>query len=260
MHAKVSIIIPSYSEFSKPYLDLCIESIRNLDYDPKQIEVIISTPKGYKPIYDAKELFCCLTVHHPDPKREFAEAVNYGVECSDLQSKYLLILSDDTIMTRDSLKRLTELAADELIMLNATSNCDNGWKYALSFIIESDGQKLLIADRFFKKEDIAGHELAMMNAKSNYPVGMILTDLLCLYATLIPRKVWDTVGQLDEQFKTGYEDSDYSARAKAAGITMAIALNAIIWHFGGIATSTYLTDGQTAENKRKIEAKYGVKT
>ncbi len=249
--SKVSIIIPSYSEVSKPYLDTCIQSIQQINYDYDLIDVIISTPQGYIPEYKNTRV-----VHHPDPNRQFAEAINFGVKESNPSSKYLFILNDDTIVTVDALTNLVTSAETELAVINPTSNCDLGWKYLLSLQIKKGGDTYQISKRFFKKEEASEFEASLMDAKSIYPTGGILTDTLALYATLIPRTIWEMVGELDEQFKTGYEDSDWCHRAKLKGIPLKIELSAIVWHYGGIATFTCLTDEQTAENKRKFEKKW----
>lgn len=249
---KVSIIIPSFSANTRAHLDLCLQSIINMNYPLGLIDVIVSTPAAYEP----ECLFFAKVVHHPDPNRQFAEAVNYGVKMSHPESKYLLILNDDTILTKNSLLELVRTAEQEPAVINPTSNCDLGWKYLLSLELEKDGEKYQISKRFFGMNEALGFEQSLMNAKSIYPRGAMLTDTLALYATLIPRKIWDDVGELDEQFKTGYEDSDWCHRAKLKGWPLKIELSSIIWHFGGVATLECLSQEQTDENKRKFFAKW----
>lgn len=248
---KVSIVIPSYSEHSRPYLDLCIKSIKQLNYDMSLIDVLISSPQGYIPLYEGVSV-----LNHPNPNRQFAEAINFGVRESNQESEFVLLLNDDTIMTPDSLRNMVALCKLEPAVMGPISNCDQAWKYLLSMVIEKDGERFQIAKRFFHMEEFKGFEDALMNAKSEYPSGALLTDTLALYATLIPRTVWAEVGELDETFKTGYEDSDWCHRAKLKGYPLKVALNALVWHFGGVATKICLTDEQTAENKRKFEEKW----
>ncbi len=246
----VSIIIPTLSEKSKKYLDLCIQSIENLDLDG-QIEIIISSPKGYAPAYNT-----AITYEHTG-ERDFAEAINLGVKQASPESKYYLLLSDDTVLTKDSVKNLIQATGDGNYIMNATSNCDNYDKYWFLFQTSSHA----ISGRFFKMEDTDAvgitHELK--DAKSGYPRGIIFTPSVCFYATLIPRKVWDRVGELDTQFKTGYEDTDYCIRANGLGIRCAIALDALIWHFGGVTSSEYLTEEMTANNKKAFDQKWSTK-
>lgn len=248
---KVSIIIPTLSAKTKRYLDLCIESIRGLDYPKESLEVILSTPPSYCPTYEG-----VTTVLH-SREREFAEAVNIGVERSDPNSKHIMLLSDDVIMTPDSLKHLVMTAGDSEGLFAGISNCDNYWKYHLAFEVENKGERLAVNERFFRLEDVGFMVPAMMKAKSLYPPGAIRTDTLCFYATLIPRAVWNKLGVLDEGFKTGYEDTDYCERAKRAGIQMHIVLNALIWHFGGVTSSDTLTTAVREQNKKLFLDKWG---
>lgn len=240
---KVSIVIPTLSPKSKDYLDLCMASIQNLDYPKELLDVVISSPQGYAPAYWGQ----ALTYEHSG-QRDFAEAINLGVNWTDTSSKYILLLSDDVIMTRDSLKNMIQTLGDTDAIVNATSNCDNYWKYVLSFTFEKGGERMGVLSRYFKLDDVREVTTELMNAKSLYPSGALFTDTLCFYATLIPRTVWDKVGRLDEQFKTGYEDSDYCSRARNLGIPLYIQLDAIIWHFGGITSEEYLTKEMSDKN------------
>ncbi len=210
--------------------------------------MIISSPRGYKPQYEIAQ-----TYEHTG-ERDFAEAVNLGVKLARPASEYFLLLSDDTVMTKDSLKNLVGVVQHQDAIVNATSNCDNGWRYSLIFTIEDQA----IVGRYFKMEDTedAGLKDKMQNAESYYPAGVIFTDAVCFYATLIPRKVWDKVGELDTRFKTGYEDTDYCKRAAEKGIRCGIVLSALIWHFGGITSEGYLTKEKTAENARLFKQKW----
>jgi len=41
----------------------------------------------------------------------------------------------------------------------------------------------------------------MINAESIYTTGLIFVEQLCLYATLIPKKIWGKVGKLDQNLQ-----------------------------------------------------------
>lgn len=172
-------------------------------------------------------------------------------------SEYLLILSDDTILTKNSLKHLVRFAKDGDYILNATSNCDNYASYWLMFYAGD----YAVTGRFFKLEDTdrIGITDQMINSESLYASGAIFTDAVCFYATLIPRKVWNKVGELDEDFKTGYEDTDYCVRARSLGIRCGIVLDALIWHFGGVTSEGYLTEEMKKMNKQTFDQKWSNK-
>ena len=58
-------------------------------------------------------------------------------------------------------------------------------------------------------------------------------DYLCGASLLVPQKVLDDVGMLDEAFFFFFEDADWSFRAKAKGWTLGVAEGAPLHHVGG---------------------------
>lgn len=250
---KISIIIPTLNEKSKPYLDLCIDGIMSLNYPRELLDVSIISPTTYVPKYDGVK-----NMHHPTDERSFAEAVNYGILNSDQSSKHVFLLSDDTIPTRDSLQNLVNSIGDCELLMAATSNCDRGWKYDLHFTIpDNNGELLSIDNRYFRIKDLQGLEWNLKNSSSLYLQGVVYTDTLCFYAVLIPRSVINKVGLLDEKFRDGYEDSDFCHRAKLIKIPCAFELSSLIFHAGGATTSETLTAEITASNKKYFFEKWG---
>jgi GT2 family glycosyltransferase len=241
---KVSIVIPTYRSNSKNYLDLCISAIENLDYPKELLDIVIVSPSTYVPKYSIAR-----NIHHPNDERNFAEAVNFGIQNSDQASKHIFLLSDDTVPTRDSLKNLVTAVADNDLIAQGLSNCDNYHRYSLILTAPINGEENRINERFFKMEFLDGNEKCLMHSASHYPMGFIIVKDICFYAALIPRKTYEKIGPLDEKFNTGYEDTDYCYRAKDLNIPVVIALNSLIWHFGGISTSELNTDEISDANK-----------
>lgn len=248
---KISIVIPTYREASKPYLDLCMDGIANLNYPKELLDITIISPPNYKPVYDIAR-----TIHHPDANRNFAQAVNYGIENSNQESKHVFLLSDDTVPTRDSLSNLVSAIGEYEMLMQATSNCDNYHRYSLVLTTEMDGELQRIADRYFRIETLKGNELNLKNSDSLYPFGIVIVEHVCFYAVLIPRSVINKLGLLDEKYDTGYEDTDYCYRAREANIPSTILLNALIWHFGGVTTSATNTLLQADKNKEYFFSKW----
>ncbi len=54
-----------------------------------------------------------------------------------------------------------------------------------------------------------------------------------LFCALVPRPVWETVGELDEGFLVGmFEDDDFSLRIRRAGLRVLAAEDCFVHHFG----------------------------
>ncbi len=248
----ISIIITTYIEASKPYLDACIASIKNLNYPPECLDVVLVGRVGYMPEYEGVRTVAPLMLSFG-----CAEGVNFGISKSLPESKYIFTINDDVILTKDCLNALVAVAADNDIILNPTSNCDNGIKYIITFGFMKDGREHRIESPSYKYDDLAPFLPELMNAESYYGPGVMLTDSLFFYATLIPRKVWDKVGQFDEIFKTGQDDIDYSIRAQKKGISMGICMNSVVWHFGGASAAHTMTDPVRVRNMQYFKHKWG---
>ncbi len=81
------------------------------------------------------------------------------------------------------------------------------------------------------------------------------------FCVMLPRRVWDEVGELDEQFGLGmFEDDDYTMRVRAAGYETACAEDVFVHHhhsasFGLLPQHEY--DALFARNRRYYESKWG---
>jgi hypothetical protein len=56
------------------------------------------------------------------------------------------------------------------------------------------------------------------------------TDWATGCALFAPRRIWETVGLLDESFRLYCEDLDYCLRARAAGFRILYVPEAKVWH------------------------------
>lgn len=85
--------------------------------------------------------------------------------------------------------------------------------------------------------------------------------ILCFVCVLIPRRTWDTVGALDEQYCIDYgcEDGDYSYRTRREGYKLGIFDGCFVDH--AALKSTYRANGPVSfqRNAALFEQKFGVR-
>lgn len=248
---KVSIVVTAYLKESKAYLDACVESIKRLDYPQELIDVVIVTPMWFQPEYEN-----CRTIHPCFGSYHNPVAINFGAAQCAYDSKHILFLNDDVILTENSLKKMVLIAGDNDVIIGPISNCDN---YGL---FDAD-LPLGLNKRQYRMEEIESKLEAMMNADlPTGPVRTIRPHTLYLYANLIPRKVWTRVKNgttpesigFDENFKTGFDDTDYCIRSRNAGVFLVIATDVLIWHCSG--TSADVTMGDLKSELREQNERY----
>lgn len=244
---RVSLIIPTYLSSNQRYLDLCLESIANLDYPKDRIETIIVSSGGFKPTPNNTVRFILR-----DERLHYAEAINLGVANAGEDTDYYFLLSDDIILTKDSLSNLIRTEWKQGVILGPISNCDNFRKYSLQFPLGLNKMQ-------YRYESLIEIKTALMNATSLYPPGIWFQDVLCFYAVLIPKSIWETIGSLDETFKSGQEDVDYCLRAKDKKIAVAVDSSALIWHFSGVTADQTMNAEIRQTNLDEFEKKWGFK-
>ena len=86
-------------------------------------------------------------------------------------------------------------------------------------------------------------------------------DVCAFFCVMVPRRVWDDVGELDERFGMGFfEDDDYARRAKEKGYALGCAEDVFVHHH---LSASFDALGEQAKrqlfarNQRLFEAKWG---
>lgn len=216
---KVSIIITSYFEKSKAYLELCLKSVRNLAYPKDAIEIIVVGRKDYLPRFEGVK-----TVSPNEVKFWPPVGLNYGI--MKATGEYIFVLNDDTICTRNSLS-------------NLVYTLENNPQVGLVMPISNDQQSRYMADvgisaRPYKLGELEPRASELMDHWSQYAPALSYHQTLCIYAFLMKRSVYFDVGPFDEKL-IGQDDIDYTLRIGQKGYLNAIAYHAIVYHFGGVS-------------------------
>lgn len=240
----LSILVTAYLPKSRPYLDLCMQSIEHASLEGAgDVEVLIVAPKSYAPKY-AK----ATTISPPEEHYHNPRALNFGIE--QARGDVLLVLNDDVILTKNSIGHMLEVSkfAPTAIVMPMGNDQQNAYHlqvpHVMSGPLPRDGRCP------------AGHVL--MNAESLYPPGIILPDTLCMYAFMMHRKFHYEVGPFDENLKTGFDDTDYCLRAKLKGGVLAISMASLVYHFGGVSADSTLTPEIRSSNEKYFRQKWNV--
>lgn len=250
----VSVIIPWHLDEMAPYVTLCLDSLKKQGM--KDIEVVVYSCVS-KDLHNqmAKDFYLPnFRFYHDEEKTYYAAKCNRAVAKANPDSKYLLLGSDDIIFSYGALTNMVKWAADYDMIVNPFCNTDLGFYFHGE--LEFKGLKL---NKFMRIEELSQPH-AVWAIESHEPAMNLLipTPHNCFYATLVPRKVWNRVGQLEEKFKTGYEDTDYCMRAKQHGIPTFFTTGAFIFHFGGATSSKTVKDEDRVYNEATFKQKWNI--
>lgn len=247
----VSVIIPWHLDEMSDYVILCLESLKKQSL--REIEVIVYSCVDralHDQIADIYQNDSRFKFSHDEEKTYYATKCNRAVAKSDPNSRYLLLGSDDIIFSHNALRNMALWAADHDIILNPFCNTDLGWYFhtALPFGLK----------KFMRRNELTG---ATVTSIENYQPTLNLlipTNHNAFYATLMPRKVWNVVGTLEEKYKTGYEDTDYCMRARQHNVQTFFTTGAFIFHFGGATSSKTVTPEERVYNEATFKQKWNI--
>ena len=240
-----SIVIVTYNNVE--YTRLCLNSLYEKTIYPN-FEVILvdnaSTDgtleflRSFEAEHEHIQILC-------NGKNEgFAQANNLGM--ASAQGDYIVLLNNDTIVTRVWLSRLTHhLRNHEVGLVGSVSNGVSNEAY-----VEMPFTELAALDAFSTQ---------LANERSNCftPIKM-----LAMYCMAGRREVFQQIGPLDEQFGLGmFEDDDYSLRVRQAGYRIGVAEDVFVHHFGRsgfklLGDERYLALFE--ENRKKFQSKWNI--
>jgi GT2 family glycosyltransferase len=109
-------------------------------------------------------------------------------------------------------------------------------------------------------DDYAAAAQAIAGAKIHRGLQVKLLIGFCL---MVPRSVWDTVGEFDPAFILGCDDLDYSLRVRNAGLKLIIAPDVFVYHEGHVSMreaggpAELMNKASEAALRNKLRKAYG---
>jgi len=173
----------------------------------------------------------------------FAGGNNLGLR--EAQGEIFLLLNSDTRVPPGMLRRVTATltAHPEVALLGPVTNA------------AGTEQRIFVQER--APEGIMAEGLRFAEASGGRLLTSVRLDFCCV---AICRAAHRRIGELDEGFGLGYyEDFDYCVRARALGLSLAVAEGIFVYHRGGGSFAALQDEAKAliARNKARILEKHG---
>lgn len=242
---KVSVIVLTYNQ--RELTAATLDSIRRFSRYPN-MEVIL-VDNGSKDgtgamvsAWAADQNFAKVILNRTNAG--FAKGNNIGARASS--GDYLVLLNNDVFVTDGWLSDLLAhfRANPRLGLLGPVTN--------------ASGNESVIDIEYADMEEMAIKARAYTRLRRGKRTPLAVSHFFC---TMIPRPVWDCVGELDEGFGLGlFEDDDYAMRVRQAGFEIACAEDVFVHHhhsgsFASLPREEY--ERLFDHNRRYYESKWG---
>ena len=170
----------------------------------------------------------------------YAKGTNKGIELSD--SRYVVILSNDVLVTKNWLRKLIEIMdrnPDIGLLSPLTDNIGSNCPRASTVI---SIQKLLRPDEPYEQINKLPSKFAYCDSN------------VSMFCAVLRRKMIDEIGMLDERFTCYGNDDDYNDRVRHAEWKTAVALNCFVYHVNKITKDQVFSPEERDKIRREHRA------
>ena len=250
MKPSIAIILVNYNGFSDTVE--CIKSINEIYYDNYQI-FVVDNESTLEPTND-ELCFIKKNSNYIEEERNlgFSGGNNVGIKIAiEKGFDYVLLLNNDTIVEKDFLD----------ILVDASISHPNAGIIGGKIKYFNEPNRIWFGGGFFDaKTGIADHEkYNMIDNDCDEIIRKISFMTGCLM--LIPRRIIERVGYLDDSYFLYAEDADYSCRVIQAGMDILYCSRSVIYHKVSASTGA-LSDNTIyymTRNNLYLVKKYGIK-
>lgn len=197
-----------------------ISSIRDSEKDFEFNVILVDTNPNSDYIYPNVD-------HYITPNEPFNYNRYLNIASKYLKSEWVLITNDDVRYEKNWLGEIFKVHKE-----NPS--------------IESFSPK----DVLFYSTIYADH---FLNSTDTYWVSYNVTEVVCGWSILMRKRVWDLIGQWDEDFDFYYQDNDYAKTIESLGVKHAIVRDSLTLHLGNLS---FFNPKHDEEKNRKMEDGY----
>lgn len=253
---KTTVIITHHLNENQPYLDLCINSVLASEGADFDVLVMADTPKAPQistSITPGKVQLIWATNLDTGTKK-----ANAGMQTAfELGADHVLLLGDDVMISKHLINAQSTIASQLPMILNPYSNNDKGSVYMGGPQLRANGRTTIDLYPTMHRQTIAGYEQAIIDYPAYDPI-IIPRHFVPFFCTLIPKKIWEAVGNLDERLDLRHNDEDYCIRARKQHFMTAINFGVFALHFGGKTLDKTVTMEDRDKCTEAFKEKWGL--
>jgi GT2 family glycosyltransferase/glycosyltransferase involved in cell wall biosynthesis len=247
VYPRVSVIVPTCNNLV--LTRMCIEAVLRHTAWPNYEIVVVdngSTDGTVAYLKDLRQQFDHVECILNQRNEGFPRAINQGITSS--HGDYVVLLNNDVIVTRGWLETLVRHLEDDLsvgIVGPVTNLAGNEARVEVEY------------------DSLEGMEAAARSYTRAHTGQAFEVPVLGFFCAVVPRRVLDAVGLLDERFGVGlFEDDDFSRRVRHAGFRLLCAEDAFVHHFHSatfrrMSEEDYLRTFEA--NRAEFERKWNVR-
>lgn len=241
-----SIVIVTYN--SARTIRACLDSVLQCTQSPIEV-IVVDNASTDETRTMLAEYQGRVTVLLNAENRGFSRGCNQGIRAS--HGPYVVLLNPDTVVTSGWLDRIVPHFGPDVGAVGPVSDYVAGLQKVSLYLPEQRSACRGLAE--------AANSLARLNGGKTVETGLLIG-----FCMVLPRKVLDEVGLLDEELFLGNDDLDLSWRLRLKGYRLLVATDAFVHHEGQVSfkseaetKTSRLVQESTDRLYAKLEAHYG---